>query len=80
MADEPVLGVGLDDEAIQHVAAFMPPRTSDVVLWMHLVNDHEIAPDAITADPRKVESTAIMLHMHLHGRVVQIIEDDEENA
>ena len=69
--DDMRLGMGLDHDGIRHVAALT--ECSDETVIVHLITDHELTPDAITAAGPELTK----LHMDLHMHVVQLREDDE---
>lgn len=70
MAD-PKFGMGLSSDDLHHINAFI--QCNDVVLLTHLMVDHDVKAEALSQEP-----SSMLLHMTVHGHVVEIREDEEE--
>jgi hypothetical protein len=69
----PQIGMGMDSDDIVHCAVLS--QTNIAVQVMHLTADHEL-PASTVMDEVTQDGSIVMLHMNLHGRVVQLEEDD----
>lgn len=63
------MGMGLDGEAMQHVAVLA--ECHPLVLASHMMTDHELSNDTLVQEMQE-NHTLIMLHMSLHGHVIQV--------
>lgn len=71
---DPQMGMGFDGPAVHHVAALS--ECDDLVQAMHLMVDHDIPTQTVVTE-RHNGGTLVMLHMSLHGHVIEVRDDEE---
>jgi uncharacterized protein with ACT and thioredoxin-like domain len=70
------MGMGLDGEAMHHVAVLA--ECHELVLATHLMADHDLTNDTLVNEMKDAH-TLIMLHMSLHGHVIQVDTGEQSN-
>jgi hypothetical protein len=69
------MGMGVDGPNMHHVAVLAECHQS--VLAAHLMADHEIPDESLISEIQSAGSL-IMLHISLHGHVIQVPDGTDE--